>query len=297
MPWRTVGEIGTNSGIRLTADDTVAALKGHADDYDALVFSCGDAVPVFARHAGEPYNLDLMEVIREFAGRDKIVIGHCAAGMMFEKAGVASGRKLSVHPLAKAAIVQGQAVDEPSAVDGNFWTARDEGTDLDDDAPAARRIEKVAFAYSGTSRIPSLRFSAAAGFAVLDGRVSFSRRKCYLCSQTDNKVRYFLELSYSGKAYCGWQVQPGDPSVQQAVQQALSTLLRHETVVVGAGPDRYGRACLVLCGPFRCGTGGGRSGPVLLPFECRAARRHCRERSEKGPRRRACPFRRRTARV
>ena len=103
-------EIGTNSGIRLTADDTVAALKGHADDYDALVFSCGDAVPVFARHAGEPYNLDLMEVIR------------------FEKAGVAAGRKLSVHPLAKAAIVQGQAVDEPSAVDGNFWTARDEGT-------------------------------------------------------------------------------------------------------------------------------------------------------------------------
>ena len=88
-------EIGTNSGIRLTADDTVAAL---------------------------------MEVIREFAGRDRIVIGHCAAGMMFEKAGVASGRKLSVHPLAKAAIVQGQAVDEPSAVDGNFWTARDEGT-------------------------------------------------------------------------------------------------------------------------------------------------------------------------
>ena len=121
-------EIGTNSGIRLTADDTVAALKGHADDYDALVFSCGDAVPVFARHAGEPYNLDLMEVIREFAGRDRIVIGHCAAGMMFEKAGEASGRKLSVHPLAKAAIVQGQAVDEPSAVDGNFWTARDEGT-------------------------------------------------------------------------------------------------------------------------------------------------------------------------
>lgn len=69
-----------------------------------------------------------MEVIREFAGRDKIMIGHCAAGMMFDLAGVAPGRKLSVHPLAKAAIAHGQAVDEPSAVDGNFWTARDEGT-------------------------------------------------------------------------------------------------------------------------------------------------------------------------
>lgn len=140
-------------------------------------------------------------------------------------------------------------------------------------------------------------FGSGLGFAVLGGRVSFSRRKCYLCSQTDNKVRYFLELSYSGKAYCGWQVQPGDPSVQQAVQQALSTLLRHETPGRRgrAGPIR--RASLVLCGPFRRGAGGGRSGPVLLPFECRAARRHCRERSEKGPRRRACPFRRRTARV
>ena len=69
-----------------------------------------------------------MEVIREFAGRDKIMIGHCAAGMMFDLAGVAPDRKLSVHPLAKAAIAHGQAVDEPSAVDGNFWTARDEGT-------------------------------------------------------------------------------------------------------------------------------------------------------------------------
>ena len=119
-------EIGTNSGIRLTADDTVAALKGHADDYDALVFSCGDAVPVFARHAGEPYNLDLMEVIREFAGRDRIVIGHCAAGMMFEKAGVASGRKLSVHPLAKAAVTGPVATDAPFEIDGNFFTAQEE---------------------------------------------------------------------------------------------------------------------------------------------------------------------------
>lgn len=38
-------EIKTNSGITLFADDVIANLKGHEDEYDALVFGCGDAVP------------------------------------------------------------------------------------------------------------------------------------------------------------------------------------------------------------------------------------------------------------
>ncbi|MEG0808018.1 MAG: tRNA pseudouridine(38-40) synthase TruA, partial [Alistipes sp.] len=28
-------------------------------------------------------------------------------------------------------------------------------------------------------------------------------------------MRYFLELRYEGAAYCGWQRQPKQPSVQQ----------------------------------------------------------------------------------
>lgn len=50
-----------------------------------------------------------------------------------------------------------------------------------------------------------------------------------------NELRYFLELSYSGKAYNGWQIQTRAPSVQQALQQGLSTILRTPTEVVGAG--------------------------------------------------------------
>lgn len=50
-----------------------------------------------------------------------------------------------------------------------------------------------------------------------------------------NELRYFLELSYSGKAYNGWQIQTQAPSVQQALQQGLSTILRTPTEVVGAG--------------------------------------------------------------
>lgn len=39
-------DIRTNSGIALRTDDTVEHLKGRAGEYDALVFSCGDAIPV-----------------------------------------------------------------------------------------------------------------------------------------------------------------------------------------------------------------------------------------------------------
>lgn len=48
-------------------------------------------------------------------------------------------------------------------------------------------------------------------------------------------MRYLLKLSYDGSPYCGWQIQPDDPSVQQTVEQALSTILGTKTSVTGAG--------------------------------------------------------------
>ena len=106
-------EIRTNSGIGLTADDVIANLKGHEEEYDALVFACGDAVPVFAQHAGEPWNRDLMEVLKTFGETGKPMIGHCAAGMMFGFAGV-------------AAVTGPVATDAPFEIDGNFFTAQEE---------------------------------------------------------------------------------------------------------------------------------------------------------------------------
>ena len=78
--------IHANSGVALKADDVVFSLKGHADDFDALVFSCGDAIPAFQAHASESYNLAMVDVIREFAAKEKLIIGHCAAALIFEKA-------------------------------------------------------------------------------------------------------------------------------------------------------------------------------------------------------------------
>lgn len=47
--------------------------------------------------------------------------------------------------------------------------------------------------------------------------------------------RYFIQLSYDGTAYHGWQVQPNGVSVQETLQQALSTILRQPIEIVGAG--------------------------------------------------------------
>ena len=48
-------------------------------------------------------------------------------------------------------------------------------------------------------------------------------------------MRYFIRLSYSGAGFHGWQVQPGEESIQAALEKALSTLLRTKTAVTGAG--------------------------------------------------------------
>jgi tRNA pseudouridine38-40 synthase len=48
-------------------------------------------------------------------------------------------------------------------------------------------------------------------------------------------LRYFIELSYHGKNYHGWQIQPDVISVQQKVNNALSIMLQQEISVVGAG--------------------------------------------------------------
>lgn len=48
-------------------------------------------------------------------------------------------------------------------------------------------------------------------------------------------MRYFIFFGYDGTNYHGWQIQPNANSVQQELQHALSTVLRKQIEVVGAG--------------------------------------------------------------
>ncbi|HBC03304.1 MAG TPA: tRNA pseudouridine(38-40) synthase TruA [Aequorivita sp.] len=48
-------------------------------------------------------------------------------------------------------------------------------------------------------------------------------------------MRYFIEIAYNGKNYFGWQRQPEQMSVQEVLEERLSTLLREEIKLTGAG--------------------------------------------------------------
>lgn len=44
-----------------------------------------------------------------------------------------------------------------------------------------------------------------------------------------------LDLEYDGRNYCGWQWQPGQPSIERTLKEAIETLVRHEVVVYSSG--------------------------------------------------------------
>ena len=48
-------------------------------------------------------------------------------------------------------------------------------------------------------------------------------------------MRYSICLCYDGAEFCGWQIQPSAPSVQQCLEGALSRLLNRPVSVTGAG--------------------------------------------------------------
>ncbi|MDR2840102.1 MAG: DJ-1/PfpI family protein [Paludibacter sp.] len=120
--------IKTNSGISLQTDDVVANLKGHENEYDALVFACGDAMPKFGENAGTPENQDMLAVIKAFGDNDKLIAGHCAGALLFDSAGIANGKQVALHPYIKAAVKSAIGTDEQSIVDGNIYTAQTENT-------------------------------------------------------------------------------------------------------------------------------------------------------------------------
>jgi tRNA pseudouridine38-40 synthase len=49
------------------------------------------------------------------------------------------------------------------------------------------------------------------------------------------KSRYFIQLSYKGTNYHGWQIQPNAISVQEVLTNSFSTVLREDVEITGAG--------------------------------------------------------------
>ncbi|MDR0567230.1 MAG: DJ-1/PfpI family protein [Prevotellaceae bacterium] len=131
IPYKTfavadAAQIRTNSGVSLQADDVVANLKGKEDEYDALVFACGDAMPKFGENAGKPFNQDMLAVIKAFDDKGKLLAGHCAAALLFDNLGIGMGKRVALHPFIQSAVKGCIGTDEKAVVEGNIYTAQTE---------------------------------------------------------------------------------------------------------------------------------------------------------------------------
>ena len=81
-------------------------------------------------------------------------------------------------------------------------------------------------------------------------------------------MRYFIQLSYDGTGYHGWQVQPNGVSVQEVLQKALSTLLRQPTEVTGAGRTDAGVHASMMVAHFDWPAAHEGEGCEEAPLDC-----------------------------
>lgn len=66
-------------------------------------------------------------------------------------------------------------------------------------------------------------------------------------------MRYFIEISYNGKNYFGWQIQPNHITVQEVLEDKLSVLLREKIKLTGAGRTDTGVHARQLFAHFDAG--------------------------------------------
>jgi tRNA pseudouridine38-40 synthase len=71
--------------------------------------------------------------------------------------------------------------------------------------------------------------------------------------------RYFIELSYKGTLYHGWQIQPNALTVQEVLEASMSTFLREKVEVTGAGRTDAGVHASYYVAHFEAG---------YLPLSC-----------------------------
>ena len=67
-------------------------------------------------------------------------------------------------------------------------------------------------------------------------------------------MKYFIKLSYLGTKYCGWQIQPDQPSVQETLTTSLKTALQEEIEIVGSGRTDTGVHAKNYIAHFTCKT-------------------------------------------
>jgi len=72
-----------------------------------------------------------------------------------------------------------------------------------------------------------------------------------LLDKFTNRLRYFIELSYNGSEYHGWQSQPNATTIQQTIENSLQLVLKNKQLkIVGAGRTDTGVHALQMYAHF-----------------------------------------------
>src|SRR3546814_13466589 len=83
-------------------------------------------------------------------------------------------------------------------------------------------------------------------------------------------TRFALTIEYDGRPYMGWQRQSHGPSVQQALEEAVTRITGEEAAVHGAGRTDAGVHALAM----RAHVDIAKS---IAPFRLKIGRASCRE--------------------
>ncbi len=86
---------------------------------------------------------------------------------------------------------------------------------------------------------------------------------------------YRMTLAYDGTAYAGWQFQPGLPTIQGTLEEALQRIVGVPVRIVASGRTDAGVHALAQVAGFRCDT---RLTPDVLrrAINANTPRRHLR---------------------
>jgi protease I len=92
----------------------------HAENY-ALLYLPGGKAPAELKN-----NLEVLELVRQFAVADKVIAAVCHGPQILAAAHVIDGKKIAAWPEVKDEVVEAGAVyvDKETVVDGQFVTAR-----------------------------------------------------------------------------------------------------------------------------------------------------------------------------
>ena len=68
------------------------------------------------------------------------------------------------------------------------------------------------------------------------------------------KKNFKLVIEYDGGAYCGWQIQPNGPTIQELIEKALLRMTRAKVNLIGSGRTDAGVHALGQVANFNCDT-------------------------------------------